>query len=76
MLSDVLEIQNSDQFARDDSLIIAHGDSAVLKDLLICEALAQALQLSLSGLCVYTKPGLIVPECDSWCRECIHIPAI
>jgi hypothetical protein len=36
MLNDEREIQNFDQFVQDDSLITAHGDSAVLKDLLIC----------------------------------------
>ena len=59
MLNDEREIQNFDQFVQDDFLITAHGDSAVVKDLLICEALAQALRLSLSGLRIpYEGPDL------------------
>lgn len=55
MLNDEREIQNFDQFVQNDSLITALNDSAVLQDLLIREALAQALRLSLSGLRIFTR---------------------
>jgi hypothetical protein len=71
MLNDEREIQNFDQFVQDDSLITAHGDSAVLKDLLICEAFAQALRLSLSGLRnLYEGPD---PACQSGTPGAVNV---